>query len=394
MTRTHRQCVACDGSDLFDFYRAENVPVDTGSLALTVQEAIDAPCGEMQLEFCRTCGVVHNRAFDPGLIRFAPGYDASLCHSSGFANALNETANDLVTRYQLDGKSILEIGCGQAHLLRAICNRASVHAVGIDPTTEDKIETLGGSELRLIQSGLRRSHRDLVGDLIICASVIEDIEEPLNFLRMLRSMIGNRSTSLYFELFNGFDAIEAANVWSPHYEQCNYFSQYSICQMFQRAHFNVVRSGRMAANDQYLYVAAEVSTNAASTNEIDRTIDISEQMIAAESFAYQTQWCINKWSKQLTDWAEQKTRVFLWGSGGKAISFLSLIPEAQTIQSVIDINPNRQGRYTPKSVKRVISPAELRNERPEIIIMSNPVYRCEIEMEIQRQGLRCQLVAA
>ncbi len=82
------------------------------------------------------------------------------------------------------------------------------------------------------------------------------------------------------------------------------------------------------------------------------------------------------------------------GAGGKAISFLSLIPEAETIQSVVDVNPNRQGLYTPKSVKRVISPATLRDERPEIIIMSNPVYRSEIELEIQRQGLRCKLVAA
>lgn len=391
--RTQRQCVACDGTDLFDFYRAEGIPIDTGSLALTVQEAKDALCGELRLEFCRTCGTVHNRAFDPGLIRFAPGYDASLCYSPSFANALKETADELVARYSLHGKSVFEIGCGQAHLLQAICRRTSVKAVGIDPTAIDKFEVLGGSELRLIQSGLRRSQQDLLGDLVICISVIEDIEEPLNFLRLLRSMIGNRSTSLYFELFDGFGAIEAANVWSPHYEQCNYFSQSSICQLFQRANFKVVSSGRLAANDQYLYVAA-AATGLAAGSEQGCSIDLSEQIIAAESFAHETQWCINKWSKQLSEWSHQRKRVVLWGAGGKAISFLSLIPEAATIQSVVDVNPNRQGRYTPKSVKRVISPAELRDERPEIIIMSNPVYRCEIELEIQRQGMSCRLVAA
>ncbi len=113
----------------------------------------------------------------------------------------------------------------------------------IDPATESKVQRIGNSKLQLIQSGLRRSHKSLLGDLIICVSVIEDIEEPLNFLRMLRSMIGNRPTSLYFELFDGFNAIEAGSVWSPHYEQCNYFSQSSICRMFQRANFKVVRSG-------------------------------------------------------------------------------------------------------------------------------------------------------
>ncbi len=62
---SQRQCVACDGTDLLNFYNAENIPVDTGTLASTVQEAERARCGELQMEFCRTCGFVHNRAFDP-----------------------------------------------------------------------------------------------------------------------------------------------------------------------------------------------------------------------------------------------------------------------------------------------------------------------------------------
>ncbi|TWT96478.1 methyltransferase domain-containing protein [Neorhodopirellula pilleata] len=384
----HR-CVACEGVDLFEFYQLTHLPADTGSLASTKQEAVESLSGELRLAFCRTCGFVHNVAFNPDLVRYSLGYDASLCHSPGLAIAMNDSVHALVNDHQLEGRSILEIGCGQAHLLRSICQHASVKAVGIDPTTLEAELQIGTSQLRLIRSSLQESHRELIGDLIICVSVIEDIAEPLSFLQMLRSMIGDRKTSLHFELFDGFGAIDAGSVWSPHYEQCNYFSESTICHLFRRAGFNIVRSGRVPSCSSYLYVDAEPSEP-----QLPGVVDLKEQILAAERFESETRKQIHHWSSQLHQFSSDHKRVFLWGSGGKAISFLSLVPGSDSIEAVVDVNPNRQGLYIPKSGHLVISPEELRSERPDVIIISNPAYQSEIELELLRQGIECLVVAA
>ncbi len=391
MTGRNRHCCgACGSPDLFDFYDRRNVPANTGALCKSVDEAKDAACGNIVLEFCKQCGFVHNRSFDPGLISWITGYDASLFHSPGFANSTSELAQKLINKHQLNGKTVLEIGCGKAHLLRAICERAEVHAIGIDPTVVDSTVQVGQSTLQLISSGLRRSHQQFVKDFVICISVIEDIEEPLNFLKMLRSMIGNQVVHLYFELFDGFQAISLGSVWSPHYEQCNYFSAKSIKQVFQRAGFTVDSVGRLTDHDQYMYVEAV-------TNDVVQGIDLEkldDQIALANEFQNRTREQVQVWSSKLQDWKKAGKRVFLWGSGGKAISFLSMVHHTDCIQAVVDVNPNRQGLYTPKSAKLIISPDQLKHEQPEVVIVSNPAYISEIEAQIRSLGLDCIIEVA
>ena len=74
----------------------------------------------------------------------------------------------------------------------------------------------------------------------------------------------------------------------------------------------------------------------------------------------------------------------------RAISLLANVPSAASwVEYVVDVNPQRQGRYMPKSGQRVVAPAELREIAPDIVIATNPNYAAEILGQIRDLGLQC-----
>jgi hypothetical protein len=85
--------------------------------------------------------------------------------------------------------------------------------------------------------------------------------------------------------------------------------------------------------------------------------------------------------------AQSGGRVVLWGSGSKAVAFLSAIGDARRhIQYLVDINPHRWGKFVPGTVKQIVGPEFLTQYRPDLVIAMNPVYRQEIMADLRRLG--------
>jgi hypothetical protein len=75
----------------------------------------------------------------------------------------------------------------------------------------------------------------------------------------------------------------------------------------------------------------------------------------------------------------------------RAISFLVNVPPASAgVDAVVDVNPQRQGRYLPKTGQKVIAPQELPAIRPDVVLATNPNYAREISAQLDALGIRCQ----
>jgi hypothetical protein len=94
------------------------------------------------------------------------------------------------------------------------------------------------------------------------------------------------------------------------------------------------------------------------------------------------------WLMRLRNWAAAGRRTVLWGSGSKAVAFLTTLGVHDEVEYVVDINPYRVGKFLPVTGQRIVSPAFLRDYRPDNVIIMNPIYRSEIERELARQ--RCE----
>jgi hypothetical protein len=124
-TQSRYGCPVC-GANGEIFFETRNVPVYCNILQPTRAAAVAAEQAKIRLAFCHICGHIYNTAFDPARISYDAHYDNSLHFSPRFQNYARELAAHLIERYALKGKTIIDIGCGNASP-RAGRSRAAVH---------------------------------------------------------------------------------------------------------------------------------------------------------------------------------------------------------------------------------------------------------------------------
>ena len=96
---------------------------------------------------------------------------------------------------------------------------------------------------------------------------------------------------------------------------------------------------------------------------------------------------IGAWRHELREMSEAKRRVVLWGSGSKAVGFLTAVGVREEVPYVVDVNPYRQETYVPGTGQKTVGPEFLKSYRPDVVIVMNPVYCEEIVQDLGRAGL-------
>lgn len=389
-------CTACGADDATDFFTLDRLPVHVGVFYDTKDQARRAPMGELTLSFCRRCGFIYNRQFDAKITTYEPGYQVALHHSPVFRNFILGVAERLIDRFDLHGKSIFEIGAGDGFFLRQICEMGGNNGIGVDPTvvTEGE-EQIGDINIKLIRDffggHLGSVFESASPDFVCCLSVFEGIPDPAVQLTALRRMIGDRPVPIYFEVFNGLRSFEKGEVWSVHYEQCNYFSLNSLAPLFRRCGFDVIEASTCYDDDQYLYVEAvpgDMQVRKADSADVshialpDGVRRFAENRAARSSF----------WQEKLAEFEQQGDRVVVWGTGGKGISFLNAFDTGGVIEYAVEINPDKHGRFVPGSGQEIVAPEFLVDYQPSKIVITNPLYEKEMKGQANGLGLNAEFL--
>ena len=394
-------CTACGSNRLTDFFESTKQPVCVGTVYDSVEEARGAPTADIVLAYCHGCGLVFNRIFDVEKVGFKPGYEVALNHSPVFRKFISGVADRLIDRFDLHDKTILEIGCGGGYFLRLIAERGGNHGIGIDPTVlREGVVQLPAGSVEFIRGFYGEQSADIAADFICCLSVFEAIPRPVELLRTVRQTLGDRTdVPLYFEVFNAFRAIQDRETWSIHYEQCNYFSLESVTSLFRRCGFDVVDAGTCYQGEQYLYVEASPSIEKSSnlgltdgTTGEDTESDSLPEEIAAFASSYVEQSAA--WQERLDQFARDEDRVVVWGTGGKGIGFLNALNTDGVISYVIEINPDKQGKFVPGSGQQIMPIEFLAEYKPDKVIITNPLYQEEMQQQARELGVNPEFLIA
>ena len=383
-------CPVCDRDVCVDVFEAQGIPIHVGICGNTPDEARSLPTGDVVLSYCRGCGFLHNRLFDPAKLYYHPGYEVALHHSPTFRKFMEQVTTRLVSRYDLRNKRILEIGCGNAWFLRTLAELGDNDCVGYDPTlpTEGH-EQLGNGSVELVRDYFGPQY-SADADFICCLSVFENIPQPVQFLRVLREQIGELTPGIYFEVFNAFQAIAEKETWSINYEQVNWFSRQSLANAFLQAGFHVPDSGECYQGGQYVFVDASPSGTERGSLEMT-----SEQIPSdIREFAQHHRQQMREWTQRMTEYRQSGHRVVVWGAGGKGISFLNSLPTEGAVSYVVDINPDKHGTFIPGSAQEIVGPEYLREYHPETIILMNGLYESEIRDQLRDLNIDCELLIA
>ncbi|MFT5477153.1 MAG: hypothetical protein ACI8Y8_002497, partial [Planctomycetota bacterium] len=101
---------------------------------------------------------------------------------------------------------------------------------------------------------------------------------------------------------------------------------------------------------------------------------------------------LGNWNRFLQERLVDHESAVLWGSGSKATGFLTTLGwTTQVLERVVDINPDKWNRFVAGTGQRIIEPRTLTQERPQHVVIMNPIYTDEISADLASYGCTPQL---
>lgn len=359
------------------------MPLQCTSLHPDADSARSAPQGDMRLVLCPTCSAVTNSAFDADLVPYDGDYENSQLFSPLFREWATGLASDLVGEFRLSGVPVVEVGSGKGEFLAMLVQAGAGRATGFDPTYTGEIDHLEGLDVELVTEMFDESTVSGTVGLVCSRHVLEHLVDPVSMLGQVRSAVRESpGCGLYLEVPNSAFTFTPSGMWDLIYQHCTYFSDVALEWAARAAGFRV-SSVDPSFGEQFL------SLRATSDGVVGDTAGLEESAakLAAEigSFAPVYRSIIEEWEDRIAGWTGAGRRVALWGGGAKGVTFLNLVGDA--IQSVVDLNPRKQGRFLPGTGHRVLSPEQLGSTGADVVVIMNGAYEAEIRRDLASLGL-------
>ncbi|MEM6598767.1 MAG: methyltransferase domain-containing protein [Cyanobacteria bacterium P01_D01_bin.36] len=382
---TDTACPVCQTAAPKTFLDLKNLPIYCNLLWSDQQEARDCPKGDIRLVFCEHCGAITNADFDPSLLGYSQDYENSLHYSKRFQTYAQELAERLVEQHQLQGKKIVEIGCGKGDFLVSLCQLGNNTGIGFDNSYVERPEHIAlGSQVKFVQDFYSEKYSEYGGDLVCCRQVLEHIQQPGDMLGPVRKTIGDsKDTAVFFEVPNALYTFDNMMIWDIIYEHCTYFTPVSLAYTFHAAGYRT-EAVREEFGGQFISIEAYPVKE--QIVEIDK-VAVSELSDTIASFGSRFETQMTGWKATLDEMFQQGKKVVIWGSGSKGVTFLNLLDTKAQIEYAVDINPRKQGKFIPGTGQEIIAPERLEAYGPDVVIVMNPLYRQEIQDMLKEIGL-------
>ncbi|HEX8910910.1 MAG TPA: class I SAM-dependent methyltransferase [Humisphaera sp.] len=405
-TKLNTPCPAC-GSPLDPpFYAQPGVPQQSNLLLRTQAEALAMPTGDLALAFCPACGFISNTAFDFGTQELSDQYEASQGFSPTFGAFAKSLARTWADRYGLAGKTAVEIGCGKGEFLALLCREAKCRGVGFDPTLDPARlpDTVGLDVAFRAEMFDERSAATLPDvDFVCCRHTLEHIPDVGAFVGMLRRAVtGRPNVRVGFEVPDTLRVLTEGAFWDVYYEHCSYFTPGSVARLFGSCGFDVL-DVRREFHGQYVILegapreprgSAPGPDGAAPTTLAQTTNDLDSLRAAVAAFPGMVKRTVDHWRTVIESTRAAGKRVAVWGASSKAVGFLSALGYThEQVPAAVDINPHKQGTYLPTSGVPIVSPASLVQNPVDLVILMNPIYTAEVTADLNRLGVRADVVA-
>jgi Methyltransferase domain/C-methyltransferase C-terminal domain len=341
-------------SNYLPVFRQSEVPVFQNKVYPTCKEALIAETGDVELVQSLVSGFIFNKAFTPERMNYDAHYQNEQSNSAIFKDHLQSVLG-LLKSFGIRDKKVVEIGSGKGVFFEMMLAEG-IDCWGFDPTYE-------GNNERIKKEYFDETHKGIGADTIIMRHTLEHIPQPFSFLHTIASA-NNYKGHLFVEVPT-FDWIVNKNAyWDIFFEHCNYFTEESLCVMFDEA-----VSGNFFGG-QYIYLWADLG-------KIRKVIPGNAEFTRRSSLTF------DKKIKEYKDMLGQSGTFAIWGAGAKGSTFLNLMDkERKSVQYVIDINPSKQNKFIAGTGHPIFDPGILIREPVENILIMNENYNEEIRKQI------------
>ncbi len=389
MKSVDHPCPACGSAEMFVFYEVRRVPVNSVLLVMSREEALNFQTGDITLAICATCGFISNITFNEAFTQYTARYEATQGYSPTFNKFHQALAQDLIDRYDLRDKDIIEIGCDKGDFITMLCEMGGNRGVGFDPAyVPGRHPSPAAERLTFIPDYYSEKYIDYRADFICCKMTLEHIPRVGEFIATVRRSIGDkREAIVFFQIPNARYVLCDVAFWDIYYEHCSYFTKGSLARLFRGNGFEV---GDLwtAYDDQYLMIEARPVDGQPAATSLPDEESAAETLQMVDYFVDHYEAKRAEWQHWLAEMKSAGRKVVLWGGGSKGVGFLTTLDQSlDDIAYAVDINPIKTGTFMAGTGQEIIAPSFLETYRPDDVIIMNPVYRDEVTRDLQALGL-------
>jgi SAM-dependent methyltransferase len=377
----------CGGSAAAPLVPIDDVPVSCNHLCPSRDAALSEPRAPISLGFCFDCEHIFNVEYDSAHLNYRPGYENSLRGSERFREYDEILIDSLVERYDLRGRTIIEIGCGRGEFLQALCERGNNSGIGFDPSHSTNENEVNQNSRIVIYPEVYGAQNIGSGAEFICSRhTLEHMGDPRGFLSHIGKAAARDGIPVFFEVPNGLYTLRDGGIWDIIYEHCSYFTPSSLSRLFHETGYEPLEV-RETFGGQFLTIHARIG-NSKSRLVTAPCVDFKTLV---KSFR-ETYWSrVSEWRSRLSRLESQGRKVVLWGAGSKATTFLNVLRPV-AIEYVVDVNPRKHGNYMIGTGQRIVPPEFLREYTPDEIICMNSNYLEEITCRVRALALEANVV--
>lgn len=318
---------------------------------------------DLNLCQCSKCGLVQ---FDCEPVH----YYKDVIRAGGYSTTMVELRKaeytHLIEKYKLFGKKFIEIGCGQGEFLQ-ILSEFPVKTFGI----ENKIELVDKAKSK----GLNVTQNFALDDSVVIYGGPFDVFLSFNFLE--HQPFPNKMIScIYNNLVDGgyglitvpsFEYIlEHKSYYELLRDHIAYYTENTLRFLFEKNGFNVLEMSRINRDTIEVIVQKRPQT------------DISGLL---NNFSCLKQEMHN----YLTDIIDKKEKIAVWGASHQGFTTISTLEIGKYISYIIDSAPFKQGKYSPASHLKIVSPDYFFGDPVQNILIIAPGYTDEIRWLIGKR---------
>jgi len=344
-------CRLC-GRSLFETFvlTLQRVPASAQSLVDDLNNISDSATIDLILAECSGCGLLQ---LTNQPVNYYKEVITSASVSQKMLNFRHDQLQNWVEKYNLKGKRIIEIGCGNGYLLD-ILEELGTEAWGLEySSTSVKVAQNRGR--KVIQGYPNEIFSEIPSfDGFICINFLEHSPDPGEFIQGIHKFINNGAIGLV-EVPNFEKDILFERYYDLIIDHLSYFTQATLERALSLNGFDILSTGKCWDDDDiYAIVKKREPLNYEhwkTSNLILRQID---SVLSDPKFK----------------------RVAVWGASHQSLSLLSMTHSLPIC--IIDSAPFKQNKYEPCRGIKIIPPNDLKQFNIDTIIVMAAAYSDEV----------------
>lgn len=311
----------------------------------------------LQVYQCPFCGIVQ-LAGEP-----VPYY-REVIRATGISPSMQrfrrEQFSQWLTRYNLRGKKIIEIGCGSGEFMD-IMKAAGGYVAGIEYGAK-RIDVVKGKGYQAWKMAIEDENTILPEapyDAFYMMSFLEHNPHPREYLQAIYNNLKDNAVGIV-EVPNA-DIILNDGLYAEFIQDhLLYFTNDTFRRLLEWSGFEVISCKSIWHN--YI-LSAEVK---------------KRPLYDMSGFKIHEKHLLKNIKEFLADMKKQNRIIAVWGAGHQALANLAILGIRDDISYVLDSAPFKQGKYTPATHIPIISPNEIKNAKIGSILIMAGSYTSEI----------------